>query len=268
MRGVRRSEFGVRSPAFGLPRRPRVRIVAGVSTRSSILVWAAAAGLAACTAAAEGKAGGGDWLPLTGPTAHAEWTIRATNGFTEEHWWARDNELICRGAGDADLVSVRAFADFDLVFEFRLEPATASGMQYLVAEPGTNGPVAALEYQVADDEGVPDCRLGHRGNRSLGALYDLVPPAATKSAKTMGDWNEGRIVVRGRHVEHWLNGQKLLEYERGTDVFRALAGGSRFRDSPAFGEDPKGHLVLRDKGRRIAYRNIRIATLAGDARAP
>ncbi|MCB0639016.1 MAG: DUF1080 domain-containing protein, partial [Lewinella sp.] len=102
------------------------------------------------------------------------------------------------------------------------------------------------------------------GNRTLGSLYDLIPaanlsvPWTAKVFRGIGEWNEARILVRGSHVEHWLNGFKVVEYERGTPMYRALVAYSKYRVWPGFGELPAGHILLQDHGNTVSFRSIRI----------
>jgi hypothetical protein len=100
--------------------------------------------------------------------------------------------------------------------------------------------------------------MGRGGNRTLASLYDLIAAAKTKKANPIGEWNAARIVSDGRHVEHWLNGEKVVEYERGSDAFRKLVALSKYKIWPAFGERPQGPVLLQDHGNRVSFRNVRI----------
>ena len=95
-------------------------------------------------------------------------------------------------------------------------------------------------------------------------LYDLIPPAAEKPARPIGAWNTARIVARGTHVEHWLNGTRVLEYERGTDAFRALVQQSKYKNLPQFGEWRDGHVLLQEHGSEVSFRNVLIRRLPPD----
>ena len=136
---------------------------------------------------------------------------------------------------------METYAAFDLKVDFRLTPGANSGIKYYVDTElnKAEGSAIGLEFQLLDDAAHPDAKMGRDGNRTLASLYDLVPAAAGKKAKPIGEWNEARVVSNGRHVEHWLNGAKVLEYERGSEEYRRLVAASKYKVWPAFGETPE-----------------------------
>jgi hypothetical protein len=151
--------------------------------------------------------------------------------------------------------------DFELAFEWRVAPGANSGIKYNVSEAmSTVAPpvYAALgfEYQVLDDDLHPDALNGP--NRTAGALYDLVPPGPGKQLRPVGSFNEGRIVFRNGHGEHWLNGVKVLEYDLGTVAFDSVFALSKYAPIEGFAERRAGHIVLQDHGDDVWFRNIRI----------
>ena len=162
-----------------------------------------------------------------------------------------------------DLLTDEDFGDFELSVDFKTTPGGNSGIKYFVnTDKATGGdPAIGFEYQLLDDDVNPDAKLGRDGNRTEASLYDMIPAAAGKPYRPIGEWNTARIVVRGAHGEHWLNGTKVLEYERFTPVFRQLVAQSKYKDLPHFGELRHGHIQLQDHGDGISFRNIKIRVL-------
>ena len=132
-------------------------------------------------------------------------------------------------AAGGDIVSVDQFANFELIVEFKITTGANSGIKYFV-DTGLNkgeGSSIGCEFQLLDDAVHPDAKMGVNGNRKLAGLYDLIPPRNIRF-NGVGEWNRARIVVKGSHVEHWLNGFKTVEYERGTQMWRALVDHSKY----------------------------------------
>jgi hypothetical protein len=208
------------------------------------------------------------------------WDGRTTTGwrsakgeeFPTHGWEIADGVLSVVESGGAesraggDIVTTSSFASFDLKVDFRLTPGANSGIKYYVDTDLNKGEGSAigLEYQLLDDARHPDAKMGRDGDRTLASLYDLIPAAATKPAKPIGEWNEARIVSNGRHVEHWLNGAKVLEYERGSEAFRKLVAISKYKVWPSFGERASGPILLQDHGNRVSFRNIKIRELKAE----
>jgi len=212
--------------------------------------------------AAERAAG---WKLLFDGRTMNGWRGAYMDKLPDHGWEVRDGVLSVQesGGGEAafggDIVTLDQYSDFEFLVDFRLTPGANSGIKYFVIEeqPKTPGSAKGLEYQLLDDAGHPDAKLGIRGNRTCASLYDLIP-AAHKPPVSVGEWNRARILVRGKHVEHWLNGVKVLEFERGGPEFLAHKGESKFKDIPGFGEYPRGHILLQDHGNRVSFRNIKI----------
>ncbi|WBY09952.1 DUF1080 domain-containing protein [Sphingomonas sp. 7/4-4] len=125
-----------------------------------------------------------------------------------------------------------------------------------------------LEYQLLDDARHPDAKMGRDGNRTVGSLYDLIaarnlsdPDSPGKRVNPPGEWNRAVIVARGRHVEHWLNGFKVVEYDRGSPEFRALVAQSKFAGRANFGEAEQSPILLQDHGDRVEFRSIKLRAL-------
>lgn len=163
-----------------------------------------------------------------------------------------------------DIVTREEFSAFDLSFDFRITPGANSGVKYFVTlSEGNTGSAIGLEYQILDDKLHPDAKLGRDGNRTLASLYDLIP--AQKQERFVnppGQWNRGRVVVYpDNRVEHYLNGMKVLEYVRGSQPFRDLVAISKYKVWNAFGEAPKGRILLQDHGNEVSFMNIKIRKL-------
>ena len=193
------------------------------------------------------------WSLLFDGTSTEHWRSADKPDFPEKGWQVEDGVLTILGIGGGDIITVAQYADFELSLEFRLTPGANSGIKYVV-QTGTS---LGLEYQLLDDERHPDAKEGVGGNRTLASLYDLIP-AENKKVRTIGEWNHARIVVQGKHVEHWLNGEKVVEYERATQMYRALIAKSKYKDITNFGEFSKGHILLQDHGNVVSFRNIKI----------
>jgi hypothetical protein len=173
--------------------------------------------------------------------------------------------------GGGDIITRETFSEFELLVDFRLTPGANSGIKYFVqpglaAITGTGakaavGSAIGLEFQILDDAVHPDAKLGRDGNRTVGSLYDLIPASAAKRPNAIGEWNTARVVVRGDRVEHWLNGTKVVEYERASPAFRDAVAASKYRNIPGFGEWPRGHILLQEHGDAVSFRNVKIRVL-------
>lgn len=156
-------------------------------------------------------------------------------------------------SGRGDIITTETFTNFDFRWEWKLPARANNGVKYLASEkrPHTPGP----EYQMIDDTLETDAK------RMTASLYDILPPAKNKPSRPMGEWNESRILVRGNHVEHWLNGKKVLSYELGSPELQAAIAKSKFKDVKDFGEKISGHILITDHGDEAWYRNLKIREL-------
>jgi len=185
-------------------------------------------------------------------------------------WVVRDGTMTILGSagGEAanvgDIVTKEQFSAFDLSFEFKMSTGANSGVKYFVTlNEDTKGSAIGLEYQVLDDKVHPDAKLGRNGDRTLASLYDLIPAdKPERFVRPIGAWNTGRIIVYpNNHVEHYLNGIKVLEYERGSKEYRDLVAISKYVIWKNFGEAKQGHILLQDHGFEVNYRSIKIKQL-------
>ncbi len=214
------------------------------------------------------KAGG--WKLLFDGKSSAGWKGAYQKGFPAKGWEIKNGILGvlpsdgAESTNGGDIVTTEQFSAFDLSFEFKLTPGANSGVKYFVTLSENNsGSAIGLEYQLLDDTLHPDAKLGRDGNRTLASLYDLIKAEKqSRFIRQPGNWNWGRIVVYpNNHVEHYLNGIKVLEYDRGSDAYRQLVAISKYKVWPNFGEAPKGHILLQDHGNAVQFRSIKIRKL-------
>lgn len=202
------------------------------------------------------------------------WRGARKDSFPAGGWKIENGELIVQESGGAesknggDIVTTDEYSAFELQVEFKLTPGANSGIKYFVSEDLTpiGGSAIGLEYQLLDDERHPDAKLGAAGNRTLGSLYDLIPrdplPGGLGIVPRIGEWQHARLVVRpDHHVEHWLNGVKVVDYVRGSPLYHALVARSKYEKIPGFGEAAQGRILLQDHGNEVHFRSIKIRTL-------
>lgn len=181
---------------------------------------------------------------------------REYRGTTAGSWEVQDG-TIHHGAGDGqDLLTREQFADFELRLEWKIAPAGNSGIFYRGTEEYDAIYWTAPEMQVLDDSAHAD---GHDRLTSAGSAYGLyAAPAGV--VRPAGEWNEVRIVARGHHVEHWMNGQKVVEYELQSPDWTAKVAASKFKEWPRYGLAPRGHIAVQVHGNDVWYRSVRIRT--------
>ncbi|CAH8281423.1 uncharacterized protein DUF1080 [Mariniflexile fucanivorans] len=203
------------------------------------------------------------------------WDGKTTNGwrgakldeFPTEGWKMEDGILsvLSSGGGEArnggDIVTTELFGDFELSVDFKLTPGANSGIKYYVDSNINKGEGSSigLEYQILDDDIHPDAKLGnHEGSRTVSSLYDLIKADVNKPINPIGEWNTAYIISKNNHVEHWLNGVKVLEYERKSDDYKKLVSESKYKIWPNFGELDKGQILLQDHGDLVSFKNVKI----------
>ena len=198
------------------------------------------------------------------------WDGQTTNGwrgakldaFPEKGWTIENGVLkVLKGNGGestngGDIVTTRQYENFILSVDFKITDGANSGIKYFINSNGSVG----CEYQILDDENHPDAKMGFNGNRRLGSLYDLIPAQGWQYVDKYG-WNTARIVVRGNNVEHWINGHKILEYERGNMMWDTIVSHSKFARVKGFAADSEGYILLQDHNDEVHYRNLKIRIL-------
>jgi len=189
------------------------------------------------------------------------WRGFRRDSFPSKCWNEERGELRtikdCDKADRIDIITKETYQDFELELEWRVAPGSNSGIIYLVSEDQDETWKTGPEMQVLDDDKHPD---GKNPKTSAGALYGLIAPT-NKTLKPVGDYNKVRLVVRNGHVQHWLNGRKVIEYDLGSDMLKELIAQSKFKDYPHFAQNRKGHIALQYHGDEVWYRNIRIRAL-------
>lgn len=175
---------------------------------------------------------------------------------TPAGWQAVDGTL-ARVAAATDIVTVEQFADFELALDWMVAPGGNSGIMFRVVETADPAYHTGPEFQILDNAAHPD---GQSPLTSTGSNYALHAPVKDV-ARPAGEWNSARLVVRGNHVEHWLNGTMIVTYELGSADWQRLVAGSKFRDMPGYGRARRGHIALQDHGDAVAFRNIRLRLL-------
>jgi 3-keto-disaccharide hydrolase len=224
----------------------------------------------ACAASAAPLASGPDntltpqekargWQLLFDGTSTAGWHGYNQASFPDG-WAVRDGALTRVSGPTVDIVTDEEYANFELQFDWKIAPKGNSGLFFHVVESPRyertyfTGP----EYQLIDNEGHPDGKNGP--DRWAGANYALHAPFQN-TARPVGQWNRSRLVVNGGHVEHWLNGVKVVDYELWSDDWKARVASSKFTEWPDYGMAKTGRIALQEHGAEVAFRNLKIRAL-------
>lgn len=212
-------------------------------------------------------AGGGEPNTLSDAEKAAGWKL-LFDGKTTKGWrgyekkdvppgWVVEDGTLARVANAGDLITTKQYKDFDLALEWKISEGGNSGVMYRVAEGNEEAYQTGPEMQVLDDERHSD---GKSRLTAAGSDFGLYP-APAGIVKPAGQWNQIRIVVRGHHVEHWMNGIKVVEYELESPDWEVRVAKSKFKQWPGYGRAPKGHIALQDYGDKVWFRNIKIREL-------
>lgn len=204
------------------------------------------------------------WTSLFNGKDLTGWRSVKGESAPENGWGVENGMLVVNPEGSergGDIITEKTYGNFWLSFDYKLTESANSGVKYFV-NPGTfKDPSIGCECQVLDDELHPDAKLGVASNRTAGSLYDLIPADKSDANFRLYDWNTCWVIVQGNHVEHWLNGAKVVEYDRNTQEFNALVQYSKFRGFEGFGNFKTGHILIQDHADRVYYRNIKIKEL-------
>jgi hypothetical protein len=212
------------------------------------------------------------WRLLFDGTTFAGWRGLGYDSVPTAHWKIENGAIKKVRSGEiprmpdgqpasgGDLMTTERFGDFELAWEWKISRAGNSGVKYNVSEElsiaaAANHAALGFEYQLLDDSLHSDNQVSsHR----TGALYDLIAPNASKTLRPVGEWNASRIVFRGNHGEHWLNGYKIVEFDLATPRMDSLLARSKYRSIPNFAQRRAGHIVLQDHGDEVHFRSIKI----------
>jgi len=199
--------------------------------------------------AAEKKAG---WTLLFDGKDLTGW--RGFKGEPKPSWTVKDGVLSPEGKASKDIISNREYENFELDFDWKISPKGNSGVMYHVLEQGDETYWSGPEYQILDNA------HGEKPPQQAGSLFALIPPSQDVT-KPVGEFNHSRLVVDHGHVQHWMNGVKLLEYDLGSADFKAKVDASKFRQWPIFATGKTGHIALQNHGDWVGFRNIKIHVL-------
>ena len=198
------------------------------------------------------------WVLLFDGTTMNGW--RSYKNKESDGWDVKNGELYCKEEGvkkRADLITNSKYENYELLIDWRISPKKNSGIIYMVTEENAASYESGPEYQLIDDLGYP-AKLADK--QLSGANYDMHAPTA-KVAKPAGEFNTTKIVINKGHVEHWLNGTKVVDYQLWTPEWEQLKANSKWKDVKTYGMSKSGHIALQDHGGGVAFKNIKLRPL-------
>ncbi len=185
---------------------------------------------------------------------------RTFHGQENDSWEVVDGTLHCRPFDDAqkraDLITEDTYDNFELAFEWKIAPQGNSGVMFRVSEEFEQPYFSGPEYQILDDDGYPGDPVGE--DQRTGGNYDMHAPPEGREPRPVGEWNSSRLVVDGDHVEHWLNGARLFEYDLHSPEWLERKSNSKWNDVAGYGMSPAGHIALQDHSMEVWFRNVMI----------
>jgi len=184
------------------------------------------------------------------------WRSFKKTTFPEKGWTVREGVLELEARSKAgDIITDQTFWDFDLTWDWKIPPHGNNGLKYMITE--ERNQAVGIEYQMIDDAEGDDPGAKH----STASFYDVLPPDPKKPLNPPGQWNHSRVLVKGNHVEHWLNGKKVIEFELGSPEVLGAVQHSKFKSVPGFGTHIRGHILLTYHNDAVSYKNIKIREL-------
>jgi len=200
----------------------------------------------------------GKWKVLFDGKSTAAWRGYKQESFPDKVWQIDNSTLRTVTGGESrDIITREKFGDFELKLEWKISAGGNSGIIYLVSEDFDSTYKTGPEMQVLDDAKHND---GRNPKTSAGSLYGLIAPVNKKLAP-VGQWNKVRVIVKSGHVEHWLNGRRVVSYDLGGEELKPLIAASKFKDYPRFGQNKDGFIALQFHGDEVWYRKIRVRSL-------
>jgi hypothetical protein len=199
------------------------------------------------------------WTLLFDGTTTAGWRGFQKAAFPAGGWAVEDGTLKCLGQKGGDILTTATFTDFEFAWEWKLSPKGNTGVKYFVDERRGNATGAiGHEYQLIDDEGYDVEPLSAK--QKTGGWYDVMPPRSA-AAKPIGQWNQSRILVRGTHVEHWLNGTLVAQFETNSAESAAGIAASKFKDVAGYADKIPTPILLQDHSTVAWFRNLKIRSV-------
>jgi hypothetical protein len=207
----------------------------------------------------------GKWEALFDGKSLNKWRKASVDSIPSSGWVVEKGTLsVLPGRKGGDIITRETYTDFELEWDFNLTPSANSGIKYQVnnmknVQTGKTSPIG-IEYQIIDDLNYPEVKTDPHGTSSTASAYLLYAPKGKKLLPP-GQWNKARVISKGKHAEHWLNGVKVTSYERGTEDFESKVAACKFKDYPGYGASDTGHIMLTDHGDQVYFKNIRIRRL-------